>query len=108
MTRKRVGQGLQDVFAQICPECNGRGIKEIIDPFQPAERSSRALPVIPKPTPPRHRPEPPESAEDSEHAEDPADTEHAEVTDDVAAKAHEAEPGDEAGSGILTSTDALG
>ncbi len=53
MTRKRVGQGLQDLFAQVCPECNGRGIKEIIDAFEPAKRSG---PVpVPKPAPPRHR-----------------------------------------------------
>ncbi len=36
MTRKRVGQGLIEAFAQTCPECNGRGVKILIDPFEPA------------------------------------------------------------------------
>ncbi len=52
MTRKRVGQGLQDTFAQICPECNGRGTKTIIDPFQPPEESVRtAAKLLPRPVP---------------------------------------------------------
>jgi ribonuclease E len=41
MTRKRVGQGLVEVFSEPCPECAGRGIRMTLDPFQPAAPTRR-------------------------------------------------------------------
>jgi len=32
MTRKRVGQGLLEVFSEPCKECGGRGVKITVDP----------------------------------------------------------------------------
>jgi ribonuclease E len=42
MTRKRIGQGLLDAFSQTCPECNGRGVKVVVDPFEPAPTHAHA------------------------------------------------------------------
>ncbi|MGI8699427.1 MAG: Rne/Rng family ribonuclease, partial [Mycobacteriales bacterium] len=42
MTRKRVGQGLVEVFSEVCPECSGRGIRLTLDPFEAPSPSRRA------------------------------------------------------------------
>ena len=34
MTRKRVGQGLLEVFSETCEHCNGRGVKVSMDPVE--------------------------------------------------------------------------
>ncbi|WP_235928030.1 Rne/Rng family ribonuclease [Goekera deserti] len=40
MTRKRVGQGLLEVFSEPCEHCRGRGVLVHLDPVEPGRRSS--------------------------------------------------------------------
>jgi ribonuclease E len=47
MTRKRISEGLYDVFTEKCPECGGRGVKVTLE--QPSTKASRRRAAANKP-----------------------------------------------------------
>ena len=54
LTRKRISQGLVEVFSEPCPECNGRGIQITMEPPPKAKKAKgggggRAAKVAPSP-----------------------------------------------------------
>jgi ribonuclease E len=56
MTRKRISQGLVEAFSEVCPDCNGRGIKVHTDllggtPDGQKQRKSEAAKPKPRPIP---------------------------------------------------------
>src|SRR5438552_14200397 len=47
MTRKRVGQGLMEVYSETCKECGGRGVKITLDPVADKRPPKPKPPVEP-------------------------------------------------------------
>jgi ribonuclease E len=50
MTRKRISEGLYDVFTETCPECGGRGVKVTLEqPTKASRKAAKAARPVPSP-----------------------------------------------------------